>query len=112
MNIETLKKVMAAIIYPFVLIFDFVIVYLIIRPLIMLEDTYTRPTLEYKNATVETIYGGDLGFEIIWQTLNYPRNIPMKHSTQKKIVNPINMYGMPFNISFVLSNALLNERLS
>lgn len=38
MNIGTLNKIMAAIIYPFVLIFDFVIVYLIIHPLIMLED--------------------------------------------------------------------------
>ena len=38
MNIGTLNKIMAAIIYPFVLFFDFVIVYLIIHPLIMLED--------------------------------------------------------------------------
>lgn len=36
----------------------------------------------------------------------------MKHSTQKKIANPIKMYGIPFNITFKLSNALLNERLS
>lgn len=36
----------------------------------------------------------------------------MKHSTQKNIASPIKMYGMPFNISFKLSNALLNERLS
>ena len=36
----------------------------------------------------------------------------MKHSTQKKIANPIKMYGISFTISFTLSNALLNERLS
>ena len=36
----------------------------------------------------------------------------MKHNTQKKIANSIKMYGMPFNISFKLSNALFNERLS
>ena len=50
MNIGTPKKVMAAMIYPFVLIFDFVIVYLIIYPLIMLEDN------EVKNAFTE-MYG-------------------------------------------------------
>ena len=38
MNIGTLNKIMAAIIYPFVLFFDFVIVYLIIHPLIKSED--------------------------------------------------------------------------
>lgn len=36
----------------------------------------------------------------------------MKHSTQKNIASPIKMYGIPFNITFTLSNALLNERLS
>ena len=36
----------------------------------------------------------------------------MKHRAQKNIANPIKMYGMPFNITFTLSNALLNERLS
>ena len=36
----------------------------------------------------------------------------MKHRAQKKIAKPIKMYGMPFNITFTLSNALLNERLS
>ena len=65
-----------------------------------------------QNATIDDISGGYLVFEIIWQTLNYLRNIPMKHSTQKKIPKPINMYGTSFNISFTLSNALLNERLS
>lgn len=38
MNIGILNKIMAAIIYPFVLFFDFVIVYLIIHPLIKSED--------------------------------------------------------------------------
>ena len=38
MNIGTRNKILATIIYPFVLFFDFVIVYLIIHPLIMLED--------------------------------------------------------------------------
>ena len=43
-------KLRTSIIYPFVLIFDFVIVYLIIYPLIMLEDN------EVKNAFTE-MYG-------------------------------------------------------
>lgn len=36
----------------------------------------------------------------------------MKHSTQKNIASPIKIYGISLIISFTLSNALLNERLS
>ena len=36
----------------------------------------------------------------------------MKHSTQKAIASPNRIAGMSFNITFTLSNALLNERLS
>ena len=79
----------------------------------ILQVLYQRLFLNLNfNATVDAISGGDYCFEIIWQTLNYPKNIPMKHRTQKDIENPIKMHGMSFNISFVLSNAPLNERLS
>ena len=39
-------------------------------------------------------------------------NIPMKHRTIKAIASPPSTAGMSFNISFTLSNAPLNVRLS